>query len=417
MEFKLRDKNILNLTHKPISVIKIGIIGLGNRGIANLKRYMQLELEGIEIVALADVSENSIHKAQQLLIENNRPEASTYIGKDAWKDLCLVKEINLIMICTDWLTHCEMATYAMECNKHVALEVPAAITVDECWKLVHTAEKTKMHCTMLENCCYDPFALTTLNMVRKGVLGDISHAEGAYIHDLRPYYFKSEAEGGTHNNWTLDYCTKHTGNPYPTHGLGPISKILDLNNQDYMLSLTSMSSCQLSLTEFAKQNFGNMSNEAKLAFKMGDMNTTLIKTVKGRTIMLQYSVALPRPYNRHYTICGTKGFIQKYPIETITLDPNGDTPLSLSEQKEILLKYEHPFVTNIGNPAKDRGIDNTMNYMMDYRLIYCLQNGLPLDISLYESVQWSCIAELSEKSVLLEGQPVTIPNFLFENNK
>lgn len=414
MDFKLRHDNILNLRHTPIQIVRVGIIGLGNRGIANLKRYLQLELHGVEITALADVSDTSVHKAQSILKENNRAKASSYVGIEAWKDLCQNSQVNLVMICTDWLTHCKMATYAMECGKHVALEVPAAITVDECWKLVHTAEKTSMHCTMLENCCYDPFALTTLNMVRQGLLGEMSHVEGAYIHDLRPYYFKSEAEGGTHNNWTLDYCTKHTGNPYPTHGLGPISKVLDLNNQDYMVSLTSMSSCQQSLSQFAKQHYGEMTDEAKVAFKMGDMNTTLIKTAKGKTIMLQYSVALPRPYNRSYTLCGTKGFIQKYPVETITLDPNGESPLSLSERNEILLKYEHPFVTEIGKPAKERGIDNTMNYMMDYRLIDCLQKGLPLDISLYEAVQWSCIAELSEKSVLLDGRPVRIPNFLFD---
>lgn len=415
MDAHTKHNNVLNLKHAPIPHIKIGIIGLGNRGVANLKRYMQLDLDGIEIIAFADIDLSNINKGQKILVENNRPRAKAFIGSNAWRELCEHPTINLIIICTDWLTHAAMAKFAMERGKHVAIEVPIATSVADCQMIVDTAEKTQRHCTMLENCCYDPFALTTLNMVRQGVFGDISHVEGAYIHDLRNYYFKSATEGGTYNNWTLDYCTKHTGNPYPTHGLGPISKVLGLNNGDYMTSLTSMSSSQLSLSEFAKSNFGEQSRQAKIPFKMGDMNTTMIRTKKGRTIMLQYSVALPRPYNRLYTICGTKGFAQKYPIETITLEPTPEIPLPPDKMQQILSKYEHPFITNIGRPAQERGVENIMNYMMDYRLIYCLQNGLPLDINIYEAAQWSCIAELSEKSVLNGGMPIQIPNFITQD--
>lgn len=407
MKERLRANHIYGLRHKPIKDIKIGIIGLGNRGIATLKRYMQLQLTNFEIVALADIESDNVNAALTILTEHNKARPATYFGENNWRELCENQTINLVIICTDWLSHTKIALYAMEQLKHVAIEVPAAITVDECWQLVLTAERTKMHCTMLENCCYDPFSLNVLNLVRKGKLGEINHVEGAYIHDLRSYYFKSQTEGGTYKNWSLDYCLKHTGNPYPTHGLGPLAKIIGLNDTDYMTSLVSMSSKQGGFNTFAKSKYGPNSIEAKMEFKMGDMNTTLIKTAKGKTILLQYSISLPQPYNRLFTICGTKGFAQKYPNETIQIENDSE---GIIKQKQIL---QHPFVTNIATHAEKLGIENAMNYMMDYRLIYCLQNGLPMDISIYDAVQWSCIAELSEKSVLNNSISIEIPTFLF----
>ena len=205
---------------------------------------------------------------------------------------------------------------------------------------------------------------------------------------------------------------KHTGNPYPTHGLGPLCQILEIHRSDRMTSLISMSSKQRGLQDYAREKFGENSLEAQQSYMLGDMNTTLIQTAKGRTILLQYSISMPRPYNRLHTISGTKGFAQKYPQKCITLDPNSTTPLPPEELEALLKKYEHPFVSGIGQLAKNRGIKNTMNYMMDYRLIYCLQQGLPLDIDVYDAVEWSCIAELSEKSVLSGSKPIAIPNFL-----
>lgn len=411
MKNKLKPNHVLGLTHPPLEVVKIGIVGLGNRGIATLRRYMQLSLPNIEINALADIEIEYLERAQSILLENKRLPSTLYSGKESWRQICEDPNINLIIICTDWLSHTQIALYAMECLKHVAIEVPAATTVEQCWQLVHTAERTRMHCTMLENCCYDPFSLNILQMAQLGVFGDISHVEGGYIHDLRSYYFKSAQEGGTYNNWSLDYCLKHTGNPYPTHGLGPLAKIIGLNETDYMVSLVSMSSCQKGFSEFAISEYGEDSYEAKLNFKMGDMNTTLIKTALGRSILLQYSISLPQPYSRLFTICGTKGFAQKYPHEVLRVESNSDKDIN-NWDKEGFHKIEHPFVSKIGNPAKAKGIENSMNYMMDYRLIYCLQNGLPLDISVYDAVQWSCIAELSEKSVLNNSMLVEIPNFL-----
>lgn len=214
--------HVLGLAHPPIPIVRLAFIGLGNRGVLTLQRYLQIE--GIEIKALCEIREGNLTKAQKILREAGYPQPDGYTGPDGWKQMCERNDIDLVFICTDWLTHTPMAVYAMEHGKHVAIEVPAAMTVEECWKLVDTAEKTRQHCMMLENCCYDPFALTTLNMAQQGVFGEITHVEGAYIHDLRSIYFADESKGGFHNHWGRKYSIEHTGNPYPTHGLGPIAR-------------------------------------------------------------------------------------------------------------------------------------------------------------------------------------------------
>lgn len=408
----LKSNHVLNLRHAPIHDLKIGIIGIGQRGLATLKRYMQLELDGFEIAAFSDLEQANIDQAQELLKKHQQKPARTYCSTTGWKLLCEQEDLNLIIICTDWLSHAPMAVYAMEQGKHVAIEVPAAMTVNDCWRLVETAEKTRRHCTMLENCCYDPFALATLNMAQQNAFGEISHVEGAYIHDLRETYFSNTHKIDPHKNWSLEHTLKHTGNPYPTHGLGPLCKVLDIHRTDRMTNLVSMSSHQNGLRDYAIEHFGGDSPLAKLNYKLGDMNTTLIETQKGRTIMLQYSTSMPRPYNRIHAISGTKAYAQKYPIETILLDGDQEFESSDRTTAYYLNKFQHPFVKEIGLPAKQRGIDNIMNYMMDYRLIYCLRNGLALDIDVYDAVEWSCIAELTEKSVLNGSIPIKIPNFL-----
>jgi len=325
--------------------------------------------------------------------------------------LCGRADIDLVYICTDWLTHTDIAVYAMQQGRHAALEVPAAMSVADCWRLVDTAEQTRRHCMMLENCCYDAFALTTLNMVRQGALGEITHAEGAYIHDLRRHYFADETEGGYHNNWIKLYSQQHTGNPYPTHGLGPICQWMDIHRGDRMEYLVSMSSREAGLSAYARGQFGKHSAEAAQPYLMGDVNTTLIRTVKGRTIVLQYDVTTPRPYSRHQTVCGTKGFMQKYPVPCILLDEYGKEPLAGEDFEKVMERYKHPFTATIGEEAKRKEMPNEMNYIMDYRLVHCLRNGLPLDQDVYDAAEWSCITELSELSVRQGSIPVEIPDF------
>jgi hypothetical protein len=272
---------------------------------------------------------------------------------------------------------------------------------------------------MLENCCYDAFALTTLNMARQGLFGEIMHVEGAYIHDLRSMYFSDENQGGFHNHWNKAYCMEHTGNPYPTHGLGPVCQILNIHRGDRLNYLVSMSTHQAGMTEYARRTFGKESPEAQQAYLLGDMNTTLIHTVKGKTIQLQYCTVHPRPYSRSHTICGTQGFAQKYPVATISLEDahsEGGLGTAAGEvasvtTEELLQRYQHPFTATIGKEGALKGAPNEMNYIMDYRLIYCLHHGLPLDMDVYDAAEWSCITELSEQSVLNGSRPVEIPDF------
>lgn len=395
-------ENVLHLAVDPIPTVRIGFIGVGNRGGAALRRY--IHMEGVEIKAICDLKEERVKQGQSTIKGKNLPPADEYVGEETWKKVCERDDIDLIYICTDWLTHTPMAVYAMEQGKHVAIEVPAAVTVDECWQLVNTAEKTRKHCMMLENCCYDFFELTTLNMAQKGVLGELVHGEGAYIHDLR-----SQAKNP--DSWRVKFYEEYTGNPYPTHGFGPICQAMNIHRGDKMEYLVSISSDQFGLSLFIKEQYGEGSPESQKNHALGDMNTTIIRTAKGKTIMVQHDVTSPRPYSRLHTISGTKGFAQKYPTPNIALDPDSHQFLPEDKLNELLNEYEHPFIKEIGEKAKQVGGHGGMDFIMDYRLIHCLRNGLPLDMDVYDAAEWSCLVELTRISTTNGGFPVKIPDF------
>ncbi|MDR2037162.1 MAG: Gfo/Idh/MocA family oxidoreductase [Bacteroidales bacterium] len=404
---KRRGKSVMGLRCDPISEVRVAVIGLGRGGGAV---YRMARIDGAKIAVICDLNENRIKSTQDHLKNAGRPEALAFSGEEDWKKICERDDIDLIYNATPWELHVPIALYAMKHGKHVAIEVPAALTVDDCWALVDTAEETQRHCMMLENCCYDFFELTTLNMVRKGVFGEIYHGECAYIHDLRS---GKHNKNGYHKMWRLEYSKKHTGDPYPTHGLGPVAQIMGINRGDRLDYLTSMSTNQYGLTLYAENTFGKDSPEAKATYKLGDMNTSLIRTVNGKTIMVQHDTTSPRPYDRIHKISGTKGYAVKYPEEKIALEPNAHDFLKPEEFKAIMEKYEHPLSKYIGEKAKSVGGHGGMDYMMDWRLIYCLRNGLPLDQDVYDAATWSCIVELSERSVLNRSNAVDIPDFTY----
>ncbi|MCC8145152.1 MAG: Gfo/Idh/MocA family oxidoreductase [Bacteroidales bacterium] len=402
-------KSVLGLTCEPIQYVRIGMIGLGVRAIRAVQRFMYME--NVEISGLCDIVPLNVIQAREILIKYNKPEAKEYLGEEAWKTLCEREDIDLIYICTDWETHTPMATYAMECGKHVAVEVPAATTVSECWKLVDTAEKTQRHCMMLENCCYDAFELTTLNMAQQGLFGEILHAEGAYIHDLRERILSNEFGMRRGGNWQTQYNIEHTGNPYPTHGLGPICQVLNIHRGDKMNHLVSMSTKSVGMTLYAREVYGQDSPDAQYKYCLGDMNNTLIYTEKGKTILIQHDIFNPRPYSRIHLLNGTNGYTQKYPVKQFAFYPNSDYVLSVEEMNELLEKYKHPFLRDIGEKAEAVCGERARDFIMDYRLIYCLQNGLPLDQDVYDAAEWSSLVELTEISVKNSNIPVQIPDF------
>lgn len=420
--------DVLGLRCEPIPTVRVGFIGLGMRGKGAVNRFMAIE--GVEIKAICDLEQYNLDGMQEAIEKQKRPKAIEYTGKEGWKKICERKDIDLIYICTDWLSHTPIAVYAMEKGKHVAIEVPAATTLDECWLLVNTAEKTRRHCMMLENCCYDKFEMATLNMAQQGKFGEIVHVEGAYIHDLRSLNFNARTSGneayepgignttqrrpgltGYWNYWRKNYNIEHTGNPYPTHGLGPVCQILNIHRGDKMNYLVSVSSNQFGMTKYAEKRFGKDSPEAKQEYKQGDMNITIIKTEKGKTMMIQHDVTSPRPYSRIHMVSGTEGFAQKWPATQIAL--NSHDALPKAKMDSVLQVYEHPFYKEMGAQAKKMGAiaHGGMDFIMDYRLVYCLRNGLPLDMDVYDAAEWSCLVELTEKSVLNNGAPVEIPDF------
>ncbi len=389
--------------------VRVGVIGLGHRGPAAVNRLSRIP--GVEVVALSDLYEDRVARQAKTLVEQGRPAPKTYFGsKDEWRRLCEAPGLDLVYICTPWLWHAPMAVYAMRCGKHAATEVPAAVTVEQCWELVRTAEATRRHCMMLENCCYGENELFALTLCRKGLLGELVHGEAAYIHDLRASKLRSEAEGGYQGQWRLEWSKQHTGNPYPTHGLGPVCQYLGINRGDRFEYLTSVSTAQFGLSRAAAARFGRNSAQAKAAYRLGDMNTTVVRTYRGRTVLVQHDTTSPRPYSRHNMISGTQGILADYPLR-VALEPKAHDWMGEKELAALKSAHTHPLWRSSGETAKKVGGHGGMDYLMDLRLCHCLQQGLPLDIDVYDTALWSSLVELSEQSVLRQGEPVEIPDF------
>ena len=407
-------QDMLGFAAPKIPVVRVGFIGLGMRGPGAVERWTQIP--NTKVMALADIRPERVEASQKILEKNNLPRVDGYSGtEDAWKKLCERDDIDLVYIATDWKHHVPMALYAMEHGKHVAIEVPAAMNMKDIWALINTSERTRKHCMMLENCVYDFFELTTLNMAQKGVFGEIIHAEGSYIHQLSDFW------GSYWNNWRLDYNKDHRGDIYPTHGIGPACQALNIHRGDKMNYLVSVDTKPFNgPNEWRKLKGTDPEN-----FQNGDHTITMIKTEKGKTLQIQHNVMTPRPYSRMYQLTGTKGFANKYPVEgyaigadqaTSDVAPNHENLSAHSfvskEVKEALMKkYKHPIQKELEETAKKVGGHGGMDYIMDYRLAYCLQNGLPLDMDVYDLAEWCCLTELTAISLENGSAPVAIPDF------
>ncbi|MDX9881002.1 MAG: Gfo/Idh/MocA family oxidoreductase [Prolixibacteraceae bacterium] len=398
--------NMSGFAAPKLNVVRVGFIGLGQRGPGAVKRMTHIE--GVEITALCDVHEDRVEKCQQMLETQGLPRAKSYSGtKEAWKAICESPDVDLVYITTPWEYHTPMAVYAMGNGKHTAVEVPAAKTLDECWQLVETSERTQKHCMMLENCCYDFFELLTLNMARQGYFGEIIHGEGAYIHNLLESNFN---KNGYTEMWRLKENFRN-GNLYPTHGLGPICQIMDINRGDQMEYLTAMQSADFQMAAMAKKLASEDNFFTEFAAKQyrGNMNTTTVKTYKGRTIMIQHDVTSPRPYSRIHLVSGTKGMASKWPApERVS---KGHDWMNDEEMKKLYDEFTPEIVKKVGEMAKQVGGHGGMDFMMDWRLTDCLRNGLPLDQDVYDAALWSAIAPLSEMSVANRSNSVDVPDF------
>ena len=401
-------KNI-GLSHTPIDTVRLGIIGLGNRGktLTQMLDYMLGEAQ-TEVVALSDLHEDKVDWAVEYLGSKQQNEPDRYFGNEyAWQELADREDIDLLLIATPWEWHLPMALYGMEKGRHVAVEVPISYDLEGCWQLIETAERTERHCMLLENCCYNGEELFVLRMAQEGIFGELTHAECAYNHDLRAYMLHDNMY---ENHWRLKHHAERKGNLYPTHGLGPVSFYFDIGRGDKMDTLVSMSSKEAALSEGVREKGWPYPHIAT-----GDMNNTLIKTHKGRTILLQFNTHTGQPYSRINMLAGTKAVHRGYPSR-LYLDKGPfnfhHAWLEDKEYKSYREKYDHPLWTKLQELAKQKEQGHGgMDFVMMYRLIRCLNLGLPLDIDLYESVLWSAITPLSEWSVMNGSQPVTIPDF------
>lgn len=397
--------NMTGFAAPAIDTVKIAYIGLGNRGYGALRRMVNIG--NTEIKVLADIDPEKIERAKTFLAGKNKT-AETYSGsEDAWKEAVDRDDIDLVYVCTPWALHAPMALYAMEKGKHVAVEIPAARTLEECWQLVETSERTKKHCVMLENCCYGFFELLTLNMARQKYFGEVVHVEGAYIHDLYDSLFDQSKR---FDLWRLTE-NQRNANLYPMHGLGPVSQILDINRGDQYDYLVSMSSNDFMLKERADKLAAENPDYKQYGGKSyrGNMNTTTIRTKNGKSIMVQHDVTSPRPYSRLHLVSGTKGVASGYPLPGKVA--SGHEWLTEEEFKALEKQFEPPIVKRIGELAKKVGGHGGMDFLMDWRLIDCLRNGLPMEMDVYDAAAWSSIIPLSEWSIANRSNSIDVPDF------
>ena len=417
-------KNVLGLALPKKKVVRIGLVGLGMRGPGAVENFSLIP--GVQVVALCDYEEKRAVKQNERLRKNGLAPAAVYYGEKGYEALCKRPDIDLVYIATDWEHHAIVAKCALENGKNVADEVPSAMNLQECWDLINLAEQKQLNCMILENCCYDWFEMRTLNMAQHGVFGEILRAQGAYIHNLDDfwdYYWKNpNGSDPDQLGWRLKYNKENRGDLYATHGLGPVAQALDIHRGDRMKTLVSMDTKSVHGKELVEKKTGKPCTE----FRNGDHTTTLIRTEGEKVIELQHDVMNPQPYNRLYQLTGTRGFANKYPVEGYAVDASqlkatGNQPkvddlsthsfMPDEQRKALEEKYESPILKKFGKLAKEVGGHGGMDFVMCARLIYCLQNGLPLDMDVYDLAEWCAIAELSAISLDNDCSSVTFPDF------
>ena len=407
-----------------LEIIRAAFIGVGARGTGHAKQIATIE--GTEVVAISDLFEDLAMRSKENCMEIGKGERHKKIqiyhgDKNIWK--LMLKEIkpDVVFISTNWDNHAPMVIEVMEKGAHAFVEVPMATTIEDMWQIIDTSEKTQKHCMMMENVNYGRDELMYLNMCRKGIIGNFLHAEAAYIHELR---FQMEEDKRGTGSWRTYHYAKGRGNLYPTHGLGPVAQYMSLGRkEDTFKSLISYSSPALGRKLYAEKNYSKDHKWNKLDYKNGDLNTSIIKTNFGRTIMVQWDETSPRPYSRHNLIQGTKGTLAGFPtrvaleggVEGVTKSHH--SWVQGENLKKLYDKYDHPLYKRLGVEAERMGGHGGMDFMMRYRIIECLRKGNPLDQNVYEGCFWSAVGPLSGNSIAQGGAPQEFPDFTRGNWK
>ena len=395
----------------PMSRIRVAVVGIGYRGIGAIKRLAKVP--GLELVAVCETRKEFLEKGvAEATAATGRAPRAFGPGDEAYKALCDWDGVDVIYNTTSWEWHAPISLYAMRAGKHTFIEVPAAMTIDECWDLVETAEKTRRHCMQLENCCYGEYELLALNLCRLGLLGELLHGEGGYIHDRRwAIHFSEQWQ-----HWRRRWNVSHAGNQYSTHGLGPICLDMGINRGDRMDYIVSMDGNSRGYAAYAAEVLPEGDARRSIRYDMADMNLSLIRTMNGRTIMLQHDVTTPRPYSRLNLVSGTKGVFRSYPQLGISLE--GAAPrdpirhaFDDKETQRIRKEHMHPLYRRLGEKSRNMGGHGGMDYLMDLRWATCLAQGLPLDMDVYDMAAWCAVNELSERSARNRSRPVDFPDF------
>jgi len=405
-------KPVHELTTKPLARIRVAVIGLG-RGLSHLRDCLNIEFT--EVVAVCDKREDRANRAANQCETKTGKRPAVYTGNETiWEQMVERGDIDVVYVATPWDWHAPMCLRIMERGKHAFVEVSAAVTVAECWQLVDTSERTQRHCIMLENCCYGENELFVLNMVRQGVFGDLTHAECAYLHDLRKVLFSLGGEGA----WRREYHKQFDGNLYPTHGLGPVAQYLGIGRGDQFKFLVSMSSPEKSLTKHRDEKQPNGARHADEKYICGDINTSIIKTELGRTIMIQHDVVSPRPYSRINALSGTGATFFDYPPRLALNEPqphgleakSSHDWLGEKDLAKMREKFTHPLWQKLQARASGQG-HGGMDFVMNWRHLDCLRQGITPDSVVYDAAGWTSILELSARSVAGGSVPVNIPDF------
>jgi predicted dehydrogenase len=396
---KPKGESMMGVPFEKREVVRFGFVGVGGRGHGQLGEM--LAVEGAQITAVSDAVEANMTRAKERVEKAGKPAPAM---EPDWQKLCKRKDVDVVYICSRWDDHVPQAVHAMKCGKHAAVEVPAATSLEGCWLLVDTSERTRRHCMILENCCYGNTELMALNMARAGLFGTITHGEAAYIHDLRKILLADHGEG----LWRREPHKTRNGNHYPTHGLGPVAWYMNVNHGDRFARFVSMSSRPAALAAYRDATLPADDPKRKEAYCCGDMNSSLIQTANGCSILLQHDVVSPRPYSRLNLVAGTKGAYHDYPSGVFVdgTEGHGWKPID-----EVKTQYEHAFWREYGELARKLGGHGGMDFIMNYRLVQCFRQGLPPDIDVYDAAAWSAPTPLSELSVAWGNLALPFPDF------
>jgi len=392
------------LRSTPVDTVRIGFVGVGGQGSSHVRNL--LRLEGAQLVAVCDIVPEKVQRIQQWTVEAGQPRPVGYDRGDYdFLRMCETEELDLVYTATPWRWHVPVCVAAMKNGKHAATEVPAAVTIEECWQLVETAERYHKHCVQMENCCYDRLELMILNMVRQGLLGELLHAECGYLHDLRSIKLTRKGEG----LWRTDHSIRRNGDLYPTHGLGPVAQCMNINRGNQFTRLVSMGSQSRGLNLKAAEMCGPDSAQAKQQYQLSDVVSSVIQTAQGQTIIVKHDTNTPRPYSRDIRVQGTRGLVRKYPQARVYIEHV--SPSHQWEDASVYLEqYDHPLWQAIQERASGAG-HGGMDFIEDYRLIECLRTGACMDMDVYDAAAWSAVSQLSERSIATGCKPQEFPDF------